>query len=70
MTPEEIQEYVDNRVDARLETIADMAAERAIQKVYAEIGRGILRKLVWLTGATILAFVFWLAGKGVKIPTP
>ncbi len=67
MTPSEIQEYIDNRVDARLEQIAQMAADRALQRVYADIGQGILRKAIWLAGAIALALIFWMAGRGIKL---
>lgn len=68
MTPEEIQLYVDNRIDARMEAIAELAAKKALEHVYSDIGKGVLTKLIWLVGIAFLAFLAWLAGRGVKIP--
>lgn len=68
MTPEEIQDYVDNRIDARMEAIAELAAKKALDHVYAEVGRGILRKLTWLVGVAVIALLSWLAGAGYVKP--
>jgi hypothetical protein len=69
MTPKEIQEYVDNRIDSRLGAIAELAAEKALEQVYAGIGKSVLKKLSWAVGVIILAILAWLSGKGVvKIP--
>lgn len=70
MTPEEIQQYVDNRIDARMEALAELAAKKALEHVYSDIGKGILTKLVWLAGIIAFGFLSWLAGRGVKLPSP
>lgn len=70
MTPEEIHEYIDSRIDARMEQIADLAAKKALEKVYAEVGLGILRKISWFVGVLIIALLSWMAGKGMKLPSP
>lgn len=64
MTPEEIQSYVDNRLEAKMEVIADLAAKKALQQVYAEVGRGVLKKAAWVVGVGILALLAWLGGSG------
>ena len=68
MTPAELKEYVDNRIDARMEAIAELAAGKALQRVYADIGKGILRKAAWIIGVGLVALASWLAGHGYAKP--
>ena len=49
--------------DAQIDAIAEKAARRALQIVYAEIGQNVLRKLAWLTGVVVIGLALWLAGK-------
>ncbi len=70
MTPAEIESYIDQRIDARMEQIAELAAKKTLQQVYAELGEGILRKAAWLAAVGLLALISWMAGKGMKLPTP
>ena len=49
--------------DAQIDAIAEKAARRALQIVYAEIGQNMLRKLAWLTGVAVIGLALWLAGK-------
>lgn len=48
--------------DAQIEAIAERAAQVALEKVYIEVGRNVLKKLAWLTGAAIIGLALWLAG--------
>lgn len=50
--------------DAQIEAIAERAAEVALNKVYTEVGRSVLKKLAWLTGAAVIGLALWLAGHG------
>lgn len=50
--------------DAQIEAIAERAAEVALNKVYTEVGKNVLKKLAWLTGAAVLGLAMWLAGHG------
>lgn len=70
MTPEEIQMYVDNRIDARMEAIAELAAKKALEHVYADIGEGLIKKLIWLVGILAFGIISWMAGRGIKLPSP
>ncbi len=70
MTPAEIQEFVDNRIDARAEEIAEKAAKKALQLVYSEIGQGLVKKLIWFIGLVAFGLLSWMAGRGMKLPTP
>ena len=48
--------------DEQIEAIAERAAEVAFKKIYEEVGRNVLKKLAWLTGAAVLGLAFWLSG--------
>ena len=50
--------------DAQIEAIAERAAEVALNKVYTEVGKNVLKKLAWLTGAAVIGLAMWLAGHG------
>lgn len=50
--------------DAQIDQIAEKAAEKALQKVYAQVGQSILKKLAWLLGVVVLSAALYLAGKG------
>ncbi len=51
-----------------IDKITERAAERALEKVYIELGRSIIRRVFWLVGVVALAFAALLAGKGVISP--
>lgn len=51
--------------DAQIEQIAERAAEVALNKVYTEVGKNVLKKLAWLTGAAVIGLAMWLAGHNV-----
>lgn len=44
-----------------LERIAEAAADRALEKVYGDIGRSIITRVFWIAGALALGFA---AAKG------
>jgi hypothetical protein len=50
--------------EAQIDAIAERAAEKALQIVYAEVGRSVLRKAAWLAGAAVIGIALLLAGKG------
>jgi len=33
-----------------------------LNKVYTEVGKNVLKKLAWLTGAAVIGLAMWLAG--------
>jgi hypothetical protein len=55
--------------DAQIEKIAEKAAEKAVAKmtsmVYAEVGRGVINKLLWLVGVVAVAAYAFMQGKGI-----
>ena len=50
--------------DAQIEAIAERAAEVALNKVYADVGKNVLKKMAWLTGVAVIGLALWLAGNG------
>lgn len=50
--------------DAQIEAIAERAAEVALNKVYADVGKSVLKKLAWLVGVVVIGLAMWLAGNG------
>lgn len=50
--------------DSQIEIIAERAAEVALNKVYSEIGKNVLKKLAWLTGVAVLGLAMWLSSHG------
>lgn len=50
--------------EEQLDAIAERAADRALEKVYAQIGKSVVTKLLWLVGASALALAAYLKGIG------
>lgn len=53
--------------DADLERIAEVAARKALDMVYVEVGKGVLKRLSWFVGAAIIAVLMWMGGKGIHL---
>lgn len=48
-----------------IDRIAERAAEKAFEKVYAEIGRSVVKKFLWIAGAIGIGFAMgkgWIRG--------
>jgi len=50
--------------EEQIEAIAERAAEKALEKVYASIGRSVVTRLLWLVGAASLAVFAYFKGLG------
>ena len=50
--------------DEQVEAIAKRAAEKALEKVYEEVGRSAVRFALWVIGAGVAALVAWLGATG------
>lgn len=50
--------------DAQIEAIAERAAEVALNRVYADVGKNVLKRMAWLTGVAVIGLALWLAGNG------
>lgn len=50
--------------------LAERSAERAIEKIYANFGQGMLKKLTFWLGVAVFAVIVFFAGKGQlpKVP--
>lgn len=42
----------------------DNLKEQLLESIYADIGRSIVKKVLWILGAVAVAGFAWLAGKG------
>lgn len=51
--------------DEQIDAIAENAARRALDIVYAEVGKNVLKKVVWITGAVTVGLFMWLSGKNL-----
>lgn len=65
---EELNKAIDERIDAKMTEIAEMAAKKALENVYMEIGQGVLRRVAWVIGVGLLVLLSWLAGRGYIKP--
>jgi preprotein translocase subunit SecF len=70
VTPEELNAHIDSRIKENMQAIAELAAQKAIDKVYADIGASMVKKLIWGLGVLAVALLIYLAGRGAKIPLP
>lgn len=52
---------VRHLTEADIERIAEIAAERALEKVYGQIGKSLVTRVLWLAGALALG---WATAKG------
>lgn len=49
----------------QIDAIAERAAEKALEKVYTQIGKSIVQKALWIIGAGCLSLFAWLKAKGL-----
>ena len=50
--------------DEQIDVIAERAAAKAIEKVYTEIGKNVVKRLFWLVGVATLVLLAWLGSTG------
>jgi hypothetical protein len=63
-----IVELTEEQLDAIAERAADKAAAEVFKIVYAEIGRNVVSKFLYILGAALIAFAGWLSGhSGFKL---
>ena len=56
----------DEEIDKIAEKAADKAVRKALETVYVEIGKGVLKKAMWVIGFGIVALWLWLGNHGFK----
>ena len=50
--------------EEQIEKIAERAATVALERVYTQIGKSVVSKVLWVFGAAAIALVAWLGGSG------
>lgn len=50
--------------EADIDRIAEKAADRALEKVYAEVGKSVSKKLMWIMGVVSISLIVWLSSFG------
>jgi hypothetical protein len=51
--------------EAEMDSIAERAADRAIRKMYEQIGKSVAQKVYWGIGIVVVGMIMLLAGHGV-----
>ena len=54
-----------NLSEADMDAIAERAADRAIRKMYENIGKSVAQKAYWAIGIIVVGMLMLLAGHGV-----
>jgi hypothetical protein len=44
-----------------IELIAERAADKALEKVYAEVGKSLVKKIFWAVGLVVLTAAVWVS---------
>jgi hypothetical protein len=55
-----------NLTEAEMDAIAERAADRAIRKMYEQIGKSVAQKVYWAIGVAVVGMMMLLAGNGMK----
>jgi len=55
-----------NLSEAEMDEIAERAADRAIRKMYEQIGKSVAQKVYWFIGIVVVGMLMMLAGNGMK----
>jgi tetrahydromethanopterin S-methyltransferase subunit G len=50
--------------ETQIDQIVDRAVTKVFDRIYAEVGRGVVKKLVWGIGLATMGLLIWLASKG------
>lgn len=51
----------------QIEVIAELAATKALNKVYSQIGKGVMAKAAWVIGAAVVALLLWLGKNNITL---
>jgi hypothetical protein len=54
--------------DEQIDAIAEKAAEKALAKVYEEVGRRVVKRVLWIIGSVALALMALLSAKTGHLP--
>jgi len=50
--------------EEQIDHIVDRAVTKVFERIYAEVGKNVLKKLAWAIGLSVTGLLIWLAGKG------
>ena len=50
-----------------IERIAELAAKKALDKVYLDVGKGVVKRLYWIVGSAIVGFLIWLGQNHIDL---
>lgn len=53
--------------EEEIERIAEIAAERALNKVYSEVGKGVMKKIAWVLGSGVVALLMYLGQNHITL---
>jgi hypothetical protein len=51
----------------QLDAIAERAAQKALDKIYSEVGQNVVKRLLWVLGVVLISGMIWLARTGKLI---
>jgi hypothetical protein len=55
----------DKLTEAEIEHIAERAADKAIEKVYSQIGKSVAQKIIWIIGVATVGVFMFVSGREV-----
>jgi tetrahydromethanopterin S-methyltransferase subunit G len=50
--------------ESQVDLIVDRAVTKVFDRIYQDIGKGVVRKITWAIGLIATGLLIWLAGKG------
>jgi hypothetical protein len=50
-----------------MERIADIAAQKALDRVYADVGKGVLKKIALVVGAAFIGLLMWMGTNHISL---
>ena len=57
----------DMLTNAQIDKVARRAVDMAFQQMYEEVGKNVVRKVLWIIGVVAIGLAMWLSSRGVDI---
>lgn len=68
MPPSNKPAVIEALTEEQIDTIAERAADKAVEKltnhIYMEVGRGVIKRVVYVLGAFVIGVVLWAKKQG------
>ena len=68
MPPSNKPAVIEALTEEQIDTIAERAADKAVEKltnhIYMEVGRGVVKRVVYVLGAFVIGVVLWAKKQG------